>query len=190
MIFIKRTAVIYGISTVLYLPINAYAGTIREWEYLPALLKDIVLDGTFYHLWYLPASIIGACITWLLLKKMEIKQAFFSGLLLYVIGLFGDSYYGISENIRLLKAVYQGMFVFFDYTRNGLFFAPVFFLMGALIAQYKKSISVKICITGFVFSIVFMIIEGLLLKSFNLQKHDSMYFMLLPCMFFLFQVLL
>ncbi|NLM09198.1 MAG: serine racemase VanT catalytic subunit, partial [Clostridiaceae bacterium] len=123
-------------------------------------------------------------------KKMEIKQAFFSGLLLYVIGLFGDSYYGISENIRLLKAVYQGMFVFFDYTRNGLFFAPVFFLMGALIAQYKKSISVKICITGFVFSIVFMIIEGLLLKSFNLQKHDSMYFMLLPCMFFLFQVLL
>ena len=26
---------------------------------MPNLIKDIVFDGTLYHLWYLPASIIG-----------------------------------------------------------------------------------------------------------------------------------
>lgn len=36
---------------------------------LPNIIKDIVFDGTLYHLWYLPASIIGAVIAWFLIKK-------------------------------------------------------------------------------------------------------------------------
>ena len=34
-----------------------------------------------------------------------------------------------------------------------------------------------------------MIFEGIILKHFNLQKHDSMYFMLVPTMFFIFNIL-
>ncbi len=190
MAFVKKTAAIYGITILFYLPLNAYAGTVKEWTNFPNLLKDIVFNGTFYHLWYLPASIVGACVVWLLLKKLKVGQAFVISLLLYVIGLFGDSYYGVSESIPSLKAVYQGLFLFFDYTRNGLFFAPIFLLLGALLARQNKWIPLKTCLIGFGTSMTLMLAEGLLLHRFHVQKHDSMYFMLLPCMFFLFRSLL
>lgn len=188
--FIKKTAIIYGLTTLIYLPVNVYAGTVKEWAYLPNLLKDIIFDGTFYHLWYLPASISGALIAWLLLRKLNVKQAFAAGLLLYLAGLLGDSYYGITSSIWFLEAVYKGFFRMFDHTRNGLFFAPVFFLLGALLVQDKKRVNAKAWAAGLAISIILMISEGLLLHRFNLQKHDSMYFMLLPCMYFLFRILL
>lgn len=188
--FIKKTGVLYFFATLFYLPLNIYAGRVKEWTYLPNLLKDIVFDGTFYHLWYLPAAIIGACIVFLLLKKVKTGQAFIICLFLYIIGLFGDSYYGISENTPFLKAIYQGLFLFSDYTRNGIFFAPIFFMVGALFSRHTKRIPPKVSFTGLVVSFSFMITEGLLLKHFNVQKHDCMYFMLLPCMYFLFQSLL
>lgn len=188
--FTKKTAILYGITVLFYLPVNIYAGTVKEWAYLPNLLKDIIFDGTFYHLWYLPASILGAFIAWLLLKKLEIKQAFLASLLLYITGLFGDSYYGLICNTRFVKSVYEVFFLIFDHTRNGLFFAPVFFLLGAFLARHGKELKMKTCATGLVVSVILMISEGLLLRGLNLQKHDSMYCMLLPCMYFLFQILL
>lgn len=189
-VFLKKTGLLYAIAILLYLPLNIYAGTLEEWRHLPNLLKDIVFDGTFYHLWYLPAAILGACITWLLLKKLKLSQAFIVTLILYSIGLSGDSYYGICEKVPFLKPVYQCLFWFSDYTRNGIFFAPVFFMLGVLIARLVKRLPLKICLTGLVASFVLMLTEGLLLHGFNIQRHDSMYLMLVPCMFFLFQSLL
>lgn len=188
--FIKKSAVLYSIAILFYLPLNVYTGKVKEWTYLPNLLKALIFDGTFYHLWYLPAAIMGASIVFLLLKKLKSEQAFIISLFLYIIGLFGDSYYGISESIPFLKAVYQGLFLFSDYTRNGLFLAPVFFMMGALISARTKIMPLKTCLAGLGASITLLLIEGLLLRSFNLQRHDCMYFMLLPCMYFLFQSLL
>lgn len=188
--FVKKTAFLYGIAILFYLPLNIYAGTVKEWGHWPNLLKDIVFDGTFYHLWYLPAAILGACTAWLLLRKLKAGPALGVGVFLYLIGLFGDSYYGITETIPLLQAVYQSLFGFSDYTRNGLFFAPVFFLLGALLAGPMKRMPLKTCLTGLALSLAFMLTEGLLLHGFKLQRHDSMYLMLLPCMFFLFQSLL
>ncbi len=188
--FIKKTAIIYGIAMLFYLPLNVYTGAVKEWGYLPSLLKDIAFDGTFYHLWYLPAAIMGAFIASLLLKKLKAGQAFIISLFLYIVGLFGDSYYGISENVSFVKAVYSGLFSFSDYTRNGIFFAPVFFLLGSLLARQVKRMPLKAGLTGLAVSVILMLAEGLLLHRFKLQRHDSMYFMLLPCMFFLFQSLL
>jgi serine/alanine racemase len=197
--FQKKTAVLYAMAILLYLPLTIYNGTVQEWKVLPNLLKDVFFDGTFYHLWYLPAAILGASIVWLLLKKGNAGQASFVCLLLYLIGLFGDSYYGISEKIPFLKAVYQYVFRFSDYTRNGLFYTPIFFLMGALYArqanrkegtQRFRQVSGKKCIAGLALSFSLMLVEGLLLYRFHLQQHDSMYFFLLPTMFFLFPCLL
>lgn len=188
--FIKKTAALYAVSILLYLPLNIYTGSIKDWRHLPELLKDIFFDGTFYHLWYLPAAITGAAITWLLLKRLKAGQALGISLLLYIVGLFGDSYYGIAEKAPSIKLLYQGLFTFSDYTRNGLFLAPVFFILGAILARRAKPFSFKICLTGLAASGTLMLAEGLLLRRFGVQRHDSMYFMLLPCMFFLFQSLL
>ena len=57
--FLKKTALIYGAAIVLYLPINLYNGYFKMSPFLPNFLKDLVFDGTMYHLWYLPASMLG-----------------------------------------------------------------------------------------------------------------------------------
>lgn len=105
----------------IYIPINIYNGYFKIDNLLPNIIKDIVFDGTLYHLWYLPASIIGAVIAWYLLKKTNYSIAFLITFALYIIGLFGDSYYGIAENVSCLNNFYNLIFQVSDYTRNGIF---------------------------------------------------------------------
>ena len=57
--FAKRTLAIYGAAILLYIPVNFYNGYFTMENFLPKLIKDLVFDGTLYHLWYLPASVIG-----------------------------------------------------------------------------------------------------------------------------------
>lgn len=187
--FVKKTASIYGISMLVYIPLNIYNGYFSMNNLLPNIIKDIFFDGTAYHLWYLPASIIGAVIAWLVVKQVGFKKALLIASILYIIGLFGDSYYGLSEGIPVLNKMYSYIFEVSDYTRNGIFFAPVFFVLGGIIADKSIRISFKSSIVGFGVSLMLMFVEGMLLHSFDLQRHDSMYIFLLPCMYFLFNAL-
>lgn len=187
--FVKKTAAIYGVAILLYLPLNLYTGYFGKEHLLPNLLKDLLLDGTLYHLWYLPASILGAVIAWGLVRRLGFGKAALFASLLYLVGLFGDSYYGIAEKIPFLRAMYDSIFEITDYTRNGFFFAPVFFVLGGMIADQPCRFSRKRCLIGFAASLTGLIAEGLLLHKAGIQRHDSMYLLLIPCMFFLFSAL-
>lgn len=188
--FWKKCVVYYGMATLIYLPLLFYKGYFQDEASFFAIAKDIVFDGTFYHLWYFPAVAIGTGIVILLLKRFRMKTAFFLTSGLYLIGLFGDSYYGVAEKIHWIRAGYDGLFFFSDYTRNGIFFAPVYLLLGCMIAVQRRVFSKKTCVTGLLISFVLLLTEGLWLHHFSVQRHDSMYIMLLPVMFFLFHWLL
>lgn len=188
--FAKKTAIIYGAAILIYIPINIYNGYFKMDSLLPNMIKDIVFDGTLYHLWYLPASIIGAVIAWCLVKKLNYQKALIVAFVLYLIGLFGDSYYGIAERVSCLNSLYSLIFQVTDYTRNGVFFAPVFFIIGGLISDNRPRIVCGECICGFVISFGLMFTEAMTLNHFDLQRHDSMYLFLLPCMYFLFNLIL
>jgi len=184
--FMKQTTLIYAIAIALYLPVNIYNGYFLEDNLLPNIIKDIVFDGTFYHLWYLPAAIIGAVTSWLLVKKIGLKWAFGVTAALYMIGLFGDSYFGFSKQIPFLKVLYTNLFELSDYTRNGILFAPVFFVLGSIIASKKWHLTLRNSLIGLAITFPLMLSEGLLLHRWGVQRHDSMYIMLIPCMFFLY----
>lgn len=188
--FVKKTVLIYGAAILLYLPVNVYNGYFETEALLPNILKDLVFDGTLYHLWYLPASVMGAVIAWYLVKKLDYPKALGLSCFLYFLGLFGDSYYGISEKIPVFKSFYDQIFQVSGYTRNGLFFAPVFFLLGGMIADGPGEMPLKKSVRGFVLSFGLMLGEALILRHFRLQRHDSMYLFLLPCMYFLFHFIL
>jgi len=188
--FFKKTCILYCIAIVIYVPINIYAGYFTTKPLIPKVLKDIFFDGTFYHLWYLPASILGVGIVCFLISKFNHKVLVGLAGILYIIGLFGDSYYGIAKRISFLNSFYDVLFLFFDYTRNGLLFAPVFIIMGGLLAKSKHENTLKVSLIGFAISTTLLITEGIVLNSFSLQRHDSMYLMLIPCMFYLFKLLL
>lgn len=203
--FVKKTALIYGAAILIYLPVNLYNGYFKMDNLLPNLIKDIVFDGTLYHLWYLPASIIGGAIAWYLVKKLDYKKAFAAAAVLYLMGLFGDSYYGLTEKSLICSSFYALLFQISDYTRNGIFFAPVFFVMGGFIADRKEEAACNelICADSeprraesvkdgvcFGLMLALMLAEGLTLHHFQIQRHDSMYVFLPPCVYFLFSFLL
>lgn len=188
--FIKKTIKIYGVSILIYLPLNIYAHYFSKELLLPRIIQDIVFNGTFYHLWYLPASIFGAVITWFLIKKLDYKKSFFIVAFLYVIGLLGDSYYGIAGQFSISREFYNLLFQIMYYTRNGLFFAPIFFWLGSFIANKQINFSVLENSLGFCASLLLMVTEAITVHRFNLPRHDSMYIFLVPCIFFLFNILL
>ncbi|MCM1045979.1 MAG: serine racemase VanT catalytic subunit [Candidatus Gastranaerophilales bacterium] len=196
--YLKKTAMIYGLSIVLYLPLNlyssgAYQGNLSIGEYfLLDLLKDLFFDGTMYHLWYLPASMLGAAIAWFLVRRKGYRKALVITGLLYVAGLFGDSYYGLSERVPLLEILYGQLFTVSDYTRNGFFFTPLFFVLGGFIKD-RISLRSKMALRGnlicFGVSFLCLLGEGMSLHTLGLQRHDSMYLFLPPCVYFLFVTL-
>lgn len=188
--FLSKTLVLYMSVIIIYIPLNIYMGYFKEDLTVAGLLKDFLFNGTLYHLWYLPAAITGGFIAFICINKFGFKKTFLLSAILFVIGIFGDSYYKWIEAFPIGVAFYQFLFQIFDYTRNGIFFAPIFFVMGGVVGKQKVKLDPKSVWMLFIACVSLMIGEGLLLRAFNMQRHDSMYFMLIPTMFFLFQLLL
>lgn len=188
--FLKKTSIIYAAAIVVYLPLNIYNGYFNQHSLLPNILKDLVFDGALYHLWYLPASMLGMLIAWHLVQKFDYSKGLIVAGLLYLVGLFGDSYYGITEKLPIIKNIYDLLFELFDYTRNGIFFSPVFLMLGGLIAEKKHRMTQTQAISGLVGSFLLLLAEAMLLHKNGFQRHDSMYVFLLPCMVFLFHFVL
>lgn len=111
-------------------------------------------------------------------------------LLLYIIGVFGDSYYGAIQSIPFLSKFYSGIFFFSSYTRNGIFFAPIFLWMGLLLAKKKEVAIQKSTIIGLVVGLTSLLVEGGVTRMLHLQRHNSMYFSLIIVMYYLMMILL
>ncbi|MCI8484626.1 MAG: acyltransferase family protein [Lachnospiraceae bacterium] len=186
--FLKKTAALYGIATLLYLPVKIYAKQCSH--SLGGWLKEIFFDGTFYHLWYLPAVLTGCLLLMGMIYACNPLVISFLTFLLYIVGTAGDSYYQLVSQVPVFKAVYEGIFQISSYTRNGIFFAPIFLWMGVLIANGKIKVPAEKASIGLAASLAGMMAEGLLTYYMNWQKHNSMYLFLLPVMFFLFELLL
>lgn len=185
--FIVKNLLLYITVTLCYLPLTIYSNNLpkgaAEW------IKWLAFDGTFYHLWYFPAAIIG-CTLLMYLTKPSIYVALAFSIPAYIIGVMGDSWYGVIKSYPIPHALYDGIFTISSYTRNGLFFAPIFLLTGALLAYTKYHCSYRTCYIGLIISLPCMLLEGFFTYSLKLQQHNSMYFFLLPVMYFLFQLLL
>jgi serine/alanine racemase len=187
---IKKPLTLYALASALYLPVSVYAGYYSGGNVSAALIRNIFFDGMFYHLWYLPASVIGILLVVFLIRSLKISAVLGITGILYLLGLLGDSYYGVALKVPILNGIYDAMFGLFSYTRNGLFYAPVFIAMGYGMAKAKSRPGAAAGFVGFIASAAFMLMEGHILRLYMLQWHDSMYIALIPCMYFLFAFLL
>ncbi len=187
--YLKKIAVLYGISIVLYIPVGIYAEHYKEVGF-GGILRMLVFDGTFYHLWYFPACILGALLIILCSRVWKENGIAAAAAILYAFGLLGDSYYGLISDVPVISDVYEGFFSVFSYTRNGIFFAPLFLLLGVYAGRLNNDWDTKGYGIGFLVSLSLMTVEGFLLRSLEVQHHDSMYVCLIPCAFFLYRFLL
>ncbi len=194
--YLVKTSLLYLFCIILYLPIGIYAGHYKDLT-VGSALRMLVFDGTFYHLWYFPACILGILAVYLMSRFLSLRNMTIVSAVLYTIGLFGDSYFGLVQKVPGLEKAYNFIFQICSYTRNGLFLAPLFLVLGAWMAevghkQEKGDSSENFLFSCSLFALSFALMTGeaFLLRHFEFQRHDSMYILLVPVMFFLYRTLL
>ena len=170
------------LATALYLPLSA---SLIGWDWAE-WLRRLLIDGTLYHLWYFPAAILGIGVV-CALRRLGTAGALTAAGALYVLGLMGDSYWGLTAQLPALDEFYDHVvFALTDYTRNGLFYAPLFLLLGGAGFRMRRGPS-ALC---FAAALAAMAAEAWTLRGLGWQKHDSMYILLPLTMLFLFSLLL
>lgn len=187
--YLKKIFSIGLFAFLLYLPLNLYTKAPYLTSF-PTFLRCLISEGTYYTLWYIPAAFFGGLIAWICVRKWNWNIAFVMTGILYLIGLGGDSWSFLGEFFPCLSSFYQKIYTLFGYTRNGLFFAPFFFVLGGYIRQERKYASRKIYQIGFLFFASIMTFEATFLHIYSSPHHDAMYLFLVPVMYFLFEILL
>ena len=189
--YILKVIKLYFLWSLVYLPIRLAQIYVENGINLIGVLylvRDIILTGTFTQLWFLNALVVSVFIIYMLLKKLNFYSVLYISLGLYIFGLFGDSYFGLSKNIIFLNNLFIIYNKIFVTTRNGLFFGMFFVMLGGLISNTKIEKS-KLTLFLFLFSFFLMTIEVYLLKKFNIAKDFNMLIMLIPNVYFLFKYL-
>lgn len=193
--YLTRTGGLYLVCIALYLPLGIYAGHYKDLN--PGqLLRLLVWDGAFYHLWYFPACMLGMSLLWLLSRRLGVRALAFVCGVLYLFGLCGDSYYGLTAYLPPLRELCDLGFRVWSHTRNGLFLAPLFLLMGAYMGKQCKQPSEKalpgvpVLGAGLALCLAGMSGEAFLLRYLHSLRHDSMYLLLIPVMYCLYGLLL
>ena len=179
----------YGISIIIYIPLMIYNQYFIQEHLTFELIKDLLVDGTFYHLWYFPAIIIGLVIVLLLVRHLP-SYALIITILFYIIGLCGDSYFGLVTQVEFINQVLTRLFSYMDYTRNGFFFAPIFVMLGYKLACQNHHFKPYVCFLFFLITFVMMAVESQFVHIMDFTKHDTMYMMLPIVSYFLFSILI
>ena len=162
--YCKRMGLLYLFASIIYLPIWIYAHPTFS---IVELMKDILLDGFHYHLWYFPALIVGTVIV-CLLEKYVPKKTGTIVIILFLIGSFMNVYFPFFKGLTGMEQLP------IEFSRNGVFFAPVFIYCGFHI---KKIVPKErhLLIVGIAYLLECLVLHG----TNNYTSVTSMYLTLL-----------
>ncbi len=168
-------------------------------ETIPELITDFFFCGSYFHLWFMPALITGLLIVSCLYKcGLSSKKIFVISILLYIIGLFGQSYYGllygVRENASWFASLSDFYFKVFGTTRNGLFEGTLFASLGLILSEQEKNKTEKISasrlkyIIAIVVLLIISIAEVELVSKFSLAREADFYIMTPVICWFIFKL--
>lgn len=184
-----RICKIYVIWSLLYLPLLLIAWLQGGFELstLLRLLRDIVWNGTYYHLWFLPALLLGVPLVYLFYTTMQKHIMLWIAIALYVIGMLLNVYGAPLQELPYVGSVISGYHAIFTTSRNGLFFAPIYLVLGIYAQMFLQGSYRKQSALALLISFGLYCGEAYALRYFGIM-HDltSMYLLLVPTIFFLF----
>ncbi len=188
----KRIGILYLIWTVIYLPYTIWNYAEAGFSFMSLLgwIRDFFLNGSYYHLWFLPALMLGMVIVWMLYEKKGIAWALEISLILYLVGWLINIFGPFWETVPGVSIVYGFIIKVLGTARDGFFFAPVFIVIGAAAARTRRP-AMKACALGFAISFICMILEVTLYSALGVLTDKScMFLMLIPALYFLVNMLL
>lgn len=189
--FSRRQLKTYLRLSILYLPYGIYILNSYSISYplIPvALLFALFILGVCYHLWYFPALLFATWLVEKMLRRLDYYKSFALCLILYLLGSYETySAYLSNSPVDFFYQMYKRVFLT---TRNGLFFAPIFILIGFLLhdkqttAFFQQKLPLKLAICGLLVSI-----EGWLIYQ-NQGDDKNFLLSLIPFMLVLVPLLL
>lgn len=194
--YVIKILKLYIIWTIIYLPISIQkmiASGNNIYDEIFLYIRNSIFKGSYSHLWYLPATIIGVLIlSFCISKRIKIKHILFLAAILYIIGLFAQSWFVVIKPISVyaptvwtcLKVIQAVIFT----TRNGVFDAFPFLCIGMLFAYRKIEIDMKKAVLGFFAFGFLLVVEAITVKTFRFSIANDMYIFLVPTAFFFFYI--
>lgn len=158
---LKRVGFLFLAWTALYW-LAEFSGLYPR-EFHPDALDYTVLlltGGAGYHLWFLPALIVGSVISWRLLRSVGLRNALVIACVLYSLGVLIGAY-------SPLLGFKQQIYVF----RNGLFEAPLLLLVGYAMQSERSYVGRGYFVLAILAGMVVHYVEGALTTEFP-RGHD------------------
>ncbi|MFD0671343.1 acyltransferase [Cohnella sp. GCM10027633] len=192
--YVKRIAGIYLFWSLVYFPYD-FRGKYevndhRLWPSISDYIGNFFLQGGHFHLWYLPALIYATLLLYGASRLFSLRTVVSISFGIYVVGLFGNSYYGFVAGDASIANAYARYAELFGDTRNGLFFGFLYVSVGAFIRASRSTISLSMASLAFALSMLGLAAEAFLLQRFSAPLDYDMTLFLLPASYFLFRCLL
>ena len=171
--FLRRIGTLYLVWTIIYLPYTAIqlhnGASILRW------LFDCVFNGSYYHLWFLPALMLATLIVYLLYLNCGMKKSLIVCGLLYLAGSAVNVYGDVLCQIPVLGNAVSAYLSVFTTARNGIFFGPIFILLGALLQRAPVRSKREHALGMGISYLLLLGEEGIAWLSGNMHDLTSMY---------------
>ena len=191
--YLRRLLYLYLTWTILYLPYTFLLWRSEGYTitFLMRWVFDCFFNGSYYHLWFLPALMLGTLIVYTLYTSVRLKKGLCIVFILYVIGMLMNVYGEMLAAIPYVSILYNGYMRIFTTGRNGIFFAPVFLYIGIYLKEFKGWFNKKEFLIGIGCCYGGLLVEeGLAYFSGMMQDLTCMYLMLVPLLYFMVGALL
>ena len=142
-------------------------------------LINLFFNGIQYHLWYMAALIMAIVAITLYHRYLGDRRwpLVVIALILYGIGVMGDTYYGLFAKNPLIAWITRQLWT----TRNGFFFGIPLFAAGYLVSFYPvERDRRRIYGLALVASLALLIVEAVTLEAKGIPKDYNIYLSLIP----------
>lgn len=190
--YIKKLLVMYLFWSAVYFPFTALQMLYSRQNALKIFLnwlKNMVFTAGYGVLWYLPATVVAVgAVAFMLKKGLRINIVVAIGFILYLIGLCGQSYYGLFIKIphpAFLGEAIRKFYSLIVTTRNGVFEGIIFIALGAKLSKQENLGSFRKACAGFLISMLLFLGEFVFVSKMQWRLGYDMYLCLIPCAYFL-----
>lgn len=182
--YVRRMFILYLLWSLIYLAADICTKGI-SYKLFAGFLSDFVFAG-YKHFWFLHASIVGMVIVYLLYRYIKNKRVvLIIAVMLYCTGTCFSTYSPVFSSVPFFNTIQNSWFFDVFGTRNGIFYAPVFLVIGSRFPSSVNTGMLKTlaCIAA---SYVLLGIEGLVCVRVLNTPSTILWFSMIPLTYFVF----
>lgn len=185
-----KTVKLYTLLSLVYFPVIFLSNPVLLHEPKKWMLVDFLLNGSYYHLWYMVGIIYSIAMVYLICKLNLSKVLLPLAIVCYVIGLLGTSYYGIGSRLTALNVLFDSGW-FLSIRRILLMGFPFTALGWAILeGKLKLRISKKHLLFATTLVALLFVAEIVAVTVTGMSRTIEITVFLYPLLFLLFQICL